>query len=255
MSTPNALTPEQIERINARFPQPDPAARQAALEKSIEGLERLYPDLVSNRTFVRWQVIALIGVPSATVIAAVFEPRLTAGRGGLGHRGRLPDHHGGPHPGVHHGPQGGGTDAARVLRWPPVTDMPFYTVLMPAYDEPEVITALMRATSEIDYPHDRFEVLLMLEEDDVRTLTVLLEVELPPEVIVMLVPASEPRTKPKACNYGLSSPAAISSPSTTPRTAPSRCSCARRWPLFGRDRPNWPASRAACTTSTPSRTC
>jgi cellulose synthase/poly-beta-1,6-N-acetylglucosamine synthase-like glycosyltransferase len=202
MSTPDALTPEQIERINTRFPQPDPAARQAALVKSIEGLEQLYPDLVSNRTFVRWQLIALITVPTLTVIAAVIDPRLTAGvvasiivttyliimavRLQVFWRGLKAAE-----------ASGSGTPVATR------GEMPFYTVLMPAYDEPEVITALMRATSEIDYPHDSFEVLLMLEEDDVRTLTVLLEVDLPPEVIVLLVPAAEPRTKPKACNYGL----------------------------------------------------
>ena len=50
-----------------------------------------------------------------------------------------------------------------------------------------------------------------------------------PPVSIVLVPSAEPRTKPKACNFGLQgAPPVSSSPSSTPRTGPSRCSCGGR---------------------------
>jgi cellulose synthase/poly-beta-1,6-N-acetylglucosamine synthase-like glycosyltransferase len=194
---------DQTALFAQRFPQPARAERDAALEQSTHGLARQYPDLVSNRTFVRWQVITLVAVPATVVVGGLVDLRVAAAcvvsaivavyllimvvRLQVFARGLQASERRGP----------------PVPSSIPEAALPFYTVLMPAYDEPEVITALLRATGAIDYPKDRLEVLLLLEEDDERTLSVLLDVDLPPEVRVLLVPASEPRTKPKACNYGL----------------------------------------------------
>ena len=44
--------------------------------------------------------------------------------------------------------------------------LPMYTILVPAYHEPEVIGQLLQSIDELDYPQDRLDVKLLLEEDD-----------------------------------------------------------------------------------------
>ncbi|MFI6172371.1 glycosyltransferase [Nocardia sp. NPDC051052] len=87
-------------------------------------------------------------------------------------------------------------------------ELPPYTILVPAYGEPEVVGDLIGAMTALDYPKDRLQVLLLLEEDDSPTIEaarragigMLASVD---HVTIVLVPAAQPRTKPKACNYGL----------------------------------------------------
>jgi len=81
--------------------------------------------------------------------------------------------------------------------------LPIYTVLVPAYRETRVLPVLARALSELDYPHDRLDVKLLLEEDDTEMVAAAQAMKLPTFIDIVLVPASHPRTKPKACNYGL----------------------------------------------------
>lgn len=82
-------------------------------------------------------------------------------------------------------------------------DLPMYTILVPAYREAAILPTLARALTELDYPRDRLDVKLLLEEDDVDTRRAALALNLPAFIDIVLVPAAEPRTKPKACNYGL----------------------------------------------------
>ncbi|MFW0785939.1 glycosyltransferase [Gordonia sp. CPCC 206044] len=91
-------------------------------------------------------------------------------------------------------------EAARGI---PDADLPPYTVLVPAYGEPEVVGDLIAAMESLEYPRDKLQVLLLLEEDDAPTIEAAREVEANDMVTVVLVPAAQPRTKPKACNYGL----------------------------------------------------
>lgn len=81
--------------------------------------------------------------------------------------------------------------------------LPPYTVLVPAYHEANVLPTLTRALADLDYPKDRLEVKLLLEEDDAETIAAARGSRLPNFVDIVVVPRSEPRTKPKACNYGL----------------------------------------------------
>ncbi len=85
----------------------------------------------------------------------------------------------------------------------PDADLPVYTVLVPAYGEPAVIAQLLGALRQLDYPRDKLEVLLLLEADDDPTVAAARAAGLGDVVRLLLVPAAEPRTKPKACNYGL----------------------------------------------------
>lgn len=81
--------------------------------------------------------------------------------------------------------------------------LPVYTVLVPLRDETEVLPILTQALAEIDYPKDRLDVKLLIERDDTETLRAAKTGRLPNYVDIIAVPPSVPRTKPKACNYGL----------------------------------------------------
>jgi len=81
--------------------------------------------------------------------------------------------------------------------------LPTYTVLVPAYREAPVLSILARALSELDYPHDRLDVKLLLEEDDADGVAAARSLNLPNFIEVVVMPPAQPRTKPKACNYGL----------------------------------------------------
>jgi cellulose synthase/poly-beta-1,6-N-acetylglucosamine synthase-like glycosyltransferase len=85
----------------------------------------------------------------------------------------------------------------------PDESLPLYTVLVPAYREPEVVGGLLAALGRIEYPADRLDVKLLLEADDTETMDAVAMLGDLPFLEVVLVPPSEPRTKPKALNYGL----------------------------------------------------
>lgn len=89
--------------------------------------------------------------------------------------------------------------------YPPVPDarLPLYTVLVPAFGEANVIAELIEHLGELDYPRDRLEVLLLLEEVDRPTIDAALQAGMPAFFRIVVVPDGEPRTKPKACNVGL----------------------------------------------------
>lgn len=82
-------------------------------------------------------------------------------------------------------------------------ELPVYSILVPVYKEPTVIPILLQALANLDYPHEKLDVLLLLEEDDVETLAAARAADPPSYFRFIIVPDSQPRTKPKACNYGL----------------------------------------------------
>jgi cellulose synthase/poly-beta-1,6-N-acetylglucosamine synthase-like glycosyltransferase len=88
---------------------------------------------------------------------------------------------------------------------PPIPDaeLPIYTVLVPAFGEANVIAELIEHLGELDYPRDRLEVLLLLEEVDRPTIDAALQAGMPAFFRIIVVPDGQPRTKPKACNVGL----------------------------------------------------
>lgn len=81
--------------------------------------------------------------------------------------------------------------------------LPIYTILIPAREEAAVLPMLAEALQRLDYPSDRLDVKLLLEEDDVATITAARQTHLPVFFEIVVVPVAEPRTKPKACNFGL----------------------------------------------------
>lgn len=86
----------------------------------------------------------------------------------------------------------------------PDDELPSYTVFVPAYGEPEVVGDLVASMEAIEYPRDKLQVLLLLEEDDEPTIEAARRAEDENGIVtVVLTPPAQPRTKPKACNYGM----------------------------------------------------
>ena len=81
--------------------------------------------------------------------------------------------------------------------WPP------YTILCPLYKEWEVLPQFITAMNRLDYPKDKLQVMLVLEEDDTETIKHAKHMKLPEYFEILVVPHSLPKTKPKACNYAL----------------------------------------------------
>ncbi len=86
---------------------------------------------------------------------------------------------------------------AKDIEWPS------YTIFCPLYKEPEVIPQFITAMSKLNYPKDKLQVMLLLEEDDQGTIESAKHMDLPSYFEIRVVPPSLPKTKPKACNYGL----------------------------------------------------
>ena len=84
-----------------------------------------------------------------------------------------------------------------------LSDLPVYTVLCPMYREASVLPELLRQLQALDYPRTKLDVKLLVEEDDQQTRDRLAQLLVPPFCEVLVVPNGGPRTKPKACDYGL----------------------------------------------------
>ena len=81
--------------------------------------------------------------------------------------------------------------------------LPTYSILCPLYHEARVLPQFVEAISALDWPKTRLDVMLLLEEDDTATIETAHSLNLPSYFRMLIVPASQPKTKPKACNYGL----------------------------------------------------
>lgn len=89
------------------------------------------------------------------------------------------------------------------VRGPQFLHQPTVSIIVPLYQEPEVAGALVDRLRQIDYPRERLDVLLAVEEDDPLTLSALREGSLPPWMRAVIVPRGSPQTKPRALNYVL----------------------------------------------------
>ena len=89
---------------------------------------------------------------------------------------------------------------------PPDTEpkyLPVYTILVPLYKESAVVPQLLQALQNLDYPKDRLDIKLVVEEEDTQTQETILLQNPPRYMQIIRVPDSHPKTKPKACNYAL----------------------------------------------------
>lgn len=81
--------------------------------------------------------------------------------------------------------------------------LPIYTIMCPLYREAELVPQFLSAISKLNWPAQKLDVMLLLEEDDPETISAVKRMTLPHYVRIIVVPDSLPKTKPKACNYGL----------------------------------------------------
>lgn len=172
------------------------------LDAAVNGLKRRHPELSAGTPSPVWQKLTLVTVAGSLAGAAIFVPAEIAAavltlltcpfafvivlRGAaLGalftrQRGR-----------------------ARSARPRAGRDLPMYSLLIPLYKEAAVVQDLINGLSCLDYPHNRLDILLIVERADSETRGALAAVELESCFRVVVVPDGHPRTKPRALNYAL----------------------------------------------------
>jgi cellulose synthase/poly-beta-1,6-N-acetylglucosamine synthase-like glycosyltransferase/transposase len=82
-------------------------------------------------------------------------------------------------------------------------DWPQYTILCPLYREAEVVPQFVHAMQALDYPTDKLQILFLTEENDAETRKAIAALHLSQHFSIVTVPDGQPRTKPRACNFGL----------------------------------------------------
>ena len=83
-------------------------------------------------------------------------------------------------------------------------DLPLYTILVPVYHEASIVHQVVENVASLDYPHEKLEILVLIEEDDQETFDAACSANPPDYVHLVRIPDALPKTKPKACNVGLS---------------------------------------------------
>lgn len=212
MHDPESTSSEPLaassQTLHLQPPTDEEVATGAAAERlrwSIDGLYEAFPALSVRRLWSRRQLVGLtvfgfvflasmvmFPIWTLTVVMGVLVAlygialwfRIDLARRGERHASRIDV----------------SDEEARAI---PDGDLPVYSVLVPAYREPEVLTQLVANLAALEYPADKLDVKLLLEADDAATIAAAEQLELPTFVEVVLVPEAQPRTKPKACNYGL----------------------------------------------------
>lgn len=81
--------------------------------------------------------------------------------------------------------------------------LPIFTILCPLYKEAEILPHFIKSIKNLDWPKNKLDVIILLEEDDQPTIQQIKNIRLPKYFHPLIIPDSQPKTKPKACNYGL----------------------------------------------------
>jgi cellulose synthase/poly-beta-1,6-N-acetylglucosamine synthase-like glycosyltransferase len=91
-------------------------------------------------------------------------------------------------------------DANRTMR---ADELPSVTILLPLKDEANMVQQLADMLRRIEYPAELIDCLVLLEADDRATALAAIDTQWPDFVRIVSVPDGQPRTKGRACNYGL----------------------------------------------------
>lgn len=83
------------------------------------------------------------------------------------------------------------------------SELPIFTILIPLYKEAAIADKIIRSMESLEYPHEKLDIKLLLEEDDEDTISAVEQCNLPSSYDVIVVPDFKPKTKPRACNFGL----------------------------------------------------
>ncbi len=84
-----------------------------------------------------------------------------------------------------------------------IEELPIYTIFIPLYKEPEKLESIIEAVSNLNYPTEKLDVKLVIEEDDKEMVEQLTKLSIPSYIQIITVPCSFPKTKPKALNYAM----------------------------------------------------
>jgi glycosyltransferase XagB len=87
--------------------------------------------------------------------------------------------------------------AERVVRIPD-RSLPVYTIIAPLRGEATVVANLIAALKRIDYPPEKLDIKLVIEEDDLETRAAIAKIGIGAPFEVIECPPAAPRTKPKA---------------------------------------------------------
>ncbi len=82
-------------------------------------------------------------------------------------------------------------------------DLPVFTVLVPMFREAAMLPQLAQALRNLDYPLGKLDIKIVLESGDRETIEAARTLGLEGVFEIIVVPRSEPQTKPKACNFAL----------------------------------------------------
>lgn len=177
---------------------------ERALDRAVNRLREEDPTRSAAVAVVGWQRALILGLLALTVGCAILRPLPTAitliGLCTLAYVLTMIDRVLIFRQGLAYKAIAISDEQARAI---PDADLPRYTILVPAYNEPEVVGDLLAAMARLEYPADKIQILLLLEADDAVTIAAAAGHDESDTVTTILVPPAEPRTKPKACNYGL----------------------------------------------------
>ena len=178
--------------------------REFFLRRAIDGLREDDPLHSAATPLMGWQRVAGWVLLSVVTLCAIWQPMATAvvlvGICTLGYVLTMFDRVLIFRQGLASRPVVVTDDEARAI---PESELPQYTILVPAYNEPEVVGDLIGAMAALEYPRGKLQVLLLLEADDEVTIRAAKACAESDMITIVLVPPADPRTKPKACNYGL----------------------------------------------------
>jgi glycosyltransferase XagB len=82
-------------------------------------------------------------------------------------------------------------------------DLPVYTVLVPLFREISVFRKIISALSMLDYPVEKLDIKIILEENDRPMHLAVQSMNLPWYFDIIIVPTGKPQTKPRALNYAM----------------------------------------------------
>lgn len=184
------------------------ACRDAiCLDRAVHGLRRKWPELSAASPAAPWQRCALIVAAGAGAVVAAIAPDVGRHIAALAlavpflmiviiriiaiHYLLRPDAKA----------TAAVPSAGSMLRR--ACPLPTYSVLVPLYRETAVAANIVAALAALDYPHDKLEVIFLTEADDAATRQALSNAAMTPTMRIVVVPAGEPRTKPRALSFGL----------------------------------------------------
>ena len=86
---------------------------------------------------------------------------------------------------------------------PIIARLPIVSVMVAMYREADIAPRLIRRLSQINYPRELLDVLLVVEASDTLTRTALARADLPGWMRVVVTPEGRIKTKPRALNFAL----------------------------------------------------